>query len=161
MLANALAATNPYADLWSHLKSMHHAVTRAIELPSRQLVDLDRERLADLADFLRGSFTPVEVEEESLSESLLRSTADEASYTPVADIRDTVKSIRTFQEWRESSRIGFERKLQLLVNALDSFRVDMDTDLFAARVPGEEFRVVRDILEHLLRDTQSALLARR
>jgi hypothetical protein len=143
------------------LKSMHHAVSRAIDLPSRELVELDRERIADLADFFRGSFAPVEIEEDGLSESLLRSSTDEISYTPLADIRETVKNVRSFQEWRESSKLGLERKIQTLVASLETFRREMDTDLFAARVPAEEFRIIKEILEHLLRDTQSALLVRR
>src|SRR5947208_2936852 len=54
MIPNALAVTGPYAGLWSHLKSMDHALARALDSgnPS-SLTALDKERLEALVQFFQ------------------------------------------------------------------------------------------------------------
>ena len=50
MIPQAIANVGPYADLWSHLKSMQHALLRANAAQNaRDLSMLDKERLTALA----------------------------------------------------------------------------------------------------------------
>jgi len=46
MIPNALANTGPYADFWGHLKSIDHALERALN-PDITSPDHDREQTLD------------------------------------------------------------------------------------------------------------------
>src|SRR5262245_45777853 len=54
MIPQAITSSGPYADLWSHLKSMIHALKRASAAENtRDLSPLDRERLTDVSKLLK------------------------------------------------------------------------------------------------------------
>ena len=55
MIPQAISNVGPYADLWSYLKSMQHALNRAVA--GQNLMELDKERLSALARFLRGELS--------------------------------------------------------------------------------------------------------
>ncbi len=56
MIPDALSSTGPFAGFWAHLKSIDHALCRALDSKSSlSLTELDKERLRTMADFLRES----------------------------------------------------------------------------------------------------------
>jgi hypothetical protein len=65
MIPQAIANAGPYADLWSHIKSMQYALGRALKAKNGgDLNSLDKERLTALARFFQGELSlkpPVEV----------------------------------------------------------------------------------------------------
>jgi hypothetical protein len=159
MLVNALAATNPYADFWSHLKSMHTAVERALNLPPTvALSALDRERLLALSEFLQSSVIQAVPDDPAAAVALLASDDAGVTYTPDIDVKEKLRSIQAFQEWKSASRAGGEKKIQHLAGSVLNFLQKPGADLFVRDVPREEFEILSKILIELLRDTQSALL---
>ena len=52
MIPNAIASTGPYAGLWSHLKSIDHALRRV--LADTKLTELAQDRLEALLELLEG-----------------------------------------------------------------------------------------------------------
>ncbi len=157
MIPNAVASTGPYAGLWSHLKSIDHALERALTRRGSRLTDLDRDRLLALMDLLQGG-QPGEQDTPQVIKSLLPySEIAEPSYGTTLDLRHRIVGIPKFQDWQKSSKKGTESKIARLAKALEDYLNRPRKDLFSQAVPAEEFEILRAVLQELLAEAEVAL----
>lgn len=157
MIVDALSSVGSYADIWSHLKSMDHALERALAEPLPDLGSLDKERLQALSVFLRDSLEQGPADPAVAIDSLLATASSGPSYSPDFDLQERIRSIPAFAKWQSSSRRGFQSKLERLLEAVDRFTGPEDAMLFGADLPREEFEVLRAILEVMLSEIQSGM----
>ncbi len=150
MIPNALISTGPYADLWSHIKSIDHALERVLSAgPGFKLTDLDKDRLQVLASHLRSDL-PREsfIDIYDLSDVLTGSEFNIKHY-----LRDS----HELKEWRKPSKIGFDEKISLLSTAITEY-INQEGNLID-HVPHEEFHILRAALAILIIEAESALIS--
>jgi hypothetical protein len=158
MIPNAMTASGPYEELWSFLKSVDHAVQRALTCEGTLVLSqLDKERLLSFATFL----------ERGLSQDARRSVpptdllpflrSDEPSYSSSMDVRRQVASIPRFESWQKARHVGIDKKIQQLIHSTRQFVSSSHKELFAKDAPREEFEIVRDIVRTWLAQTETAL----
>ena len=153
MIPNALTSTGAYADMWSHFKSIEHALDRVLDSSaSFSLTDLDRERLMALADFLRDNII---VKTPNQSATRLSPTRD--SYTAELDLKERLQNVKEFSDWQEKAKLGVNKKVLSLVEAIEGFVKKPSDKLFPQDVPQEAFEVLKAIVAALVSDTESAL----
>lgn len=158
MILNALSSVGAYADLWSHLKSMDYALERALDSDSpAPLEELDKERLQALANFLSESI--IQKYDDGLSSiyETLVSTESRQTFAPDFDLRERFQEVQPLKSWHHASKIGFEKKIQKLIESIDYFLNKSPKGIFKNDVPREEFEILRALLTVLLSETQSAL----
>src|SRR5690242_14438250 len=156
MIPNAVASTGPYAGLWSHLKSIDHALERALTLRGARLTELDRDRLRALIDLLQGGLSEQEASESARS-LLPFSVVAEPSYGATLDLRHRLVNVPRFQDWHKSSKKGVESKIARLIKAVEDYLDRPRTSLFSEEIPVEEFEVLRAVLKDLLVEAEAAL----
>jgi Fe-S-cluster formation regulator IscX/YfhJ len=158
MTPNALASTGPQADLWSHLKSMDHALVRALDSQSAlSLTTLDKERLIALVSFLRNSLVH-QTEEQLISMDSLITPDLEPNTVSYLDLRQRLKELPSFEAWENKAKMGFDKKVQKLVETTENYINKPASDsLFPKDAPQEELKVLRDLLSELLKNSESAL----
>lgn len=155
MIPNAVANTGPNAGLWSHLKSLDHALDRALSSSNTQLTELDRDRLSAVAEFLAGGLSQEgQAPAPSLS-SLSHATLADENYLALLDLRHKVVNVPAFENWQKASKKGVEAKLQRLLKATQEFLAT--GELFKRSVPRDEFQVIRAIIQALLSEVETAL----
>jgi|GEM_PF-1328901 len=158
MIPNALATTGVQAKVWSHLKSIEHSLARALDPKVQQLTDLDRDRLVALASELKAWCVTIADEAQAGMRLTQEASPNESLHFAIVDARSTLKNIAIFDHWRRPSRLSFERKLSLLVAALQYFVERWPNSFFTKKeVPDEEFRILHAILGSLLKDAESAI----
>lgn len=158
MIPNAVASTGPYAGLWSHLKSIDHALDRVLNASSaNNLAELDKERLHALAQLLRQGISPNDSASPPRLDRFVRSRGGEPEYGSAFDLRQRIVSVAEFESWKKASKQGYEQKLQSLIDATESFVSKLTTSLFAKDVPRSEFEVLRAIVKSLISDAEAAL----
>ncbi len=158
MVQNVLANTGPYAGLWSYLKSIDHALERAQDIECcKAFTEFDKERLLSLAEFLGGGLSTSAPSSADTVDLLQYSRMSAADYGCAIDLRRQVADIPEFESWQKSSRTGFEKKLQRLIDELRKFVEAPPKDLFPKPAPQEEFSILRAIVETLLSDAEVAL----
>lgn len=156
MIPQAIANTGPYAGLWSDLKSMRHALQRAMAAPAKgELTELDRARLSALADFLKNELDPKPVEE---CEFLSLASAG-PQYSLDVDLRQLVKGLKAFEEWHRAAKMSCRDKALKLIGALEGYLGKVSGNLFPNNPPAEEFKILDAILSELLSRTETALLS--
>lgn len=150
MIKSVLSNTGAYADLWSYLKSVDHALSRALHSSATSpLQELDKDRLLALRRFLLNNF--VSPKEEDLSAFLtLSAKRNEPVYTPDFDVRDELKNIREF------AGPSIEKRIQKLADFIEKYVNDSPKSLYE-RTPVEELQTLRLFIGVLLRHLQSAL----
>ena len=153
MIPQALTNIGPYAGLWSDLKSMRHAIDRAMKADTK-LTELDHSRLQALADFLRNELDP---KPEGENEFLLL-TSGEPRYSLDIDLRQIVKGLPIFEQWHRSSKMSFKDKKLKLFTALEDYLSKFSSYLFPNNPPQEEFKIFHAILTELLARTESTLV---
>ena len=157
MIPNAVASTGPYAGLWSHLKSIDHALQRALAAKSsKELAALDRDRLRALCEFLDGGLSSATAVS-GLSTSLTDySGITEPDYNAAIDLRSRLALVSEFENWQKASKKGFDSKLQRLIASITSF-LSPSGGLLGREVPRQEFEVLRAIVQSLLSEAETAL----
>ncbi len=158
MILDALSSTGAYADLWSHLKSMDYALERALDSDSPiPLEELDKERLQALSNFLKESI--VQKYDDSLASiyDILMSAESRPTFTPDFDLRQKFQDVESFKLWHNASKMGFEKKIQKLVESIEDFLTKSPKGIFKNDVPREEFNILHALIIVLLSETQSAL----
>ena len=156
MIPNALASTGAYADLWSHLKSMDHALERCLDPQVVSIEPLDKERISALVSFLRENFIRIPRE--------IFTTSDK-SFSPYFtlifaldfDLKQRLQDLPALKDWHRGSKMGTEKKIEKLINTIEDFKSNIPKEMFKKNVPQEEFNILRKILHALLSDMQSAL----
>lgn len=154
VIPNATASTSPYADHWAQLKSVHYALSRALD-PKNQigLSDLDRERLQALVEALK-----TVVADQAGSETFKQAGASKDSVLhPGTDLRDQIAAVPEFDAWRKTSKKGVDHNLQRLIQASETFL--QSRQLFTSKVPREEFEILRAIVRSLVSASEVALHA--
>ena len=158
MIPQAIANVGPYADLWSHLKSMQHALLRASTTQNpRDLSILDKERLNALARFLKNELSLKTTPEVFSFAGFGGQHASEPTYSLDTDLQLMIKSLKIFDEWHAAQKIGFEKKWQKLVSALESYAHNLGGSLLPNQPPREEFQILQKVVSELLLHAESAL----
>lgn len=159
MIPNALANTGPYADLWGHLKSIEHALSRVLDdsrgggfVPA----SLDRDRLRALLSLLQDASDEANKAALPKSGSSLGFRACRSDFSSALNLWNAIESNRTFDEWQRTSRKGSKTALDKLVRALDAYLVSDSNKLFP-KAPKREFEILRAILQSLVADAEIAI----
>jgi hypothetical protein len=159
MIPQAIASTGAYADLWSHLKSMSHALERIQTAQSlKDIADLDKARLLALAEFLKKELETKDVAAEFSPAAFLSCRSADFSYTLDADLRTTLQELPSFKQWLKSQRLSFKEKSNRLETALEEYVKKVNGSLFPENPSREEFAILHDLLAELLLQTESALV---
>jgi hypothetical protein len=143
-MLQAAASTESYEALWSGLKSMRHALERAMKMDELgAAAELDGCRLRALAGFLRREFDPPSAAEDSGALDLA-----DPRFALNLDVRPIVKEVQAFQDWRRHSKMGAKEKMLRLIAALEDYEKSRPSNLFPR--PPEEFQVLHAVLSELL-----------
>lgn len=157
MIPQAIASCGPYADLWSHLKSMIHALERAKTVKNTQeLTCLDKERLEDVLALLKTELLHPGSEKDLELSSLAILSPFDPAYTLGMDLRHFLKEIPEFERWNATQKLGTDKKLQKLQSALENYLKNVSGNWVNAP-PTEEFSLLQTILASVLTRTESAL----
>ncbi len=155
MIPNAVASIGPFAELWSHLKSIDHALERSLDSKNAEsLTELDKERLHALVELLQMGVAPASPEPVNL---LTCATPLDPDYGSSINLRERISTLPAFESWKKSSRLGFEPKVQKLIDAIQGFVVKPPGSLFPKDAPRQELEVLRAIVQDLLFDAEAAL----
>lgn len=152
MIPNSLSSTGPYAGLWSHLKSIDHALDR---VQNGEFSDLDKERLTALISILESGVTAKRDTSHESPSLLVLADEDQPDYSSALNLREALAAVPEFANWLKKSKIGHDAKLQRLVAALQD--VVNAKELFAPDLPQEEFGILRIVLQSLLCEAEIAL----
>jgi hypothetical protein len=160
MIPNAVASTGPYAGLWSHLKSMDHALDRALQTADcRRLTELDKDRLHALVELLQGGL-PTSGSPEEADDLLLHCCqTTEPDYSGAIDLRQELRNVEAFEEWSRPSRKSLSDNVGRLIRAIEDFLGETSPHSLIPQkeIPRKEFEVLRAILQSLLAETETAL----
>jgi hypothetical protein len=141
------------SNLWSELKAIHHALSRALSLPPTKLRELDRDRLRDLHAILLRSLSQ-ELGTPSERKAAFRSGAiSEPSFVPEISIKSALMQNETFAEWQATE--DFEFKVTILVEALAEFSESSRAADPSLEVPRDELALLRSTLSPLLQMTRT------
>ena len=160
MIPQPMAREGPYADLWSYLKSLQHALKRALHAQtSRDLTALDKERLTALARWLRRELT-IKTSADLLTLNVFAAKPSrEPVYALDIDLPQMIKSLPSFEAWLAAQKLGFDKKWQKLVTALETYTQNLGDSLLPHHPPQEEFHVLQDLLSELVLHAEGILLA--
>lgn len=157
-MQNALSSTSMYVNWWCHLDSIRHVLAKILDPDNKTpLNELDRERLEALIELVKGIHASSESVDPLSEEFLAKLNEPEAAYTPDVDFEECFRSSKRFNEWQKASKIGFEKKTQKLLAALENYVTSSKDQLIPRHAPHEEFRVLKDVVEKLLTDAQFLL----
>ena len=160
MIPQAIANVGPYADLWSHLKSMQHALLRANAAQNaRDLSMLDKERLTALAHFLKSELSLKTIPEVFSFAGFGGQPSGEPTYSLDIDLQQMIKNLKAFDEWHAAQKMGFEKKWQKLVSSLETYAQNLGGSLLPNQPPQEEFQILQKVVSELLLHAESALQA--
>lgn len=155
-IAEGLATRSSQADRWCHLKSMDHALSRALE-QGTPVAPLDVDRLRALAELLSDETRETAVSGLDHMSSLLAGETPRTGYLLTASLRRRLQDLPAFRDYSQKSHLGFAAKIDRLAKAIEQYLTAAPGQLFS--VPREEFEVLRAMLQVLLRDTHSAVNA--
>ncbi len=157
MIPNAVASTGPYAGLWSHLKSIDHALGRALDSGSlKKLTELDRERIHALTELFRRGLVSSGLSSHVQTDLLVYSQGGDPEYASALELKERIPAVAAFQNWKSARNLGFEKKVQLLIEKAEAF-LNKPSSLFPKDAPREEFEVLRAIVQSLISDAEAAL----
>jgi hypothetical protein len=162
MIPDSVASAEPYVGLWGHLKSIDHALGRALSSSDlKKLTELDRDRLQALIDLLKASMPEDGGSSDAAEESLIRGWTTEPDYSTAMDFHERIANHPSFREWKRSSKKSFGEKVGQLTVALQSVlehAESRDRTLIAKEpVPQEELEILRAVLRSILAETEAAL----
>ena len=158
MLPNAIANTGPYASLWSHLRTLRHALERTgADQKVERLTDLDIDRLLALKEFLQTALDPTDSGVISSEENRTNLEPIRIPYGFAMDLRSRIVGLDAFSRWKEASKIGYEKKMQGLIHAIDRYLEEVKPRLITVNFPTEEHAVLTCLLDRLLADAEMSL----
>ena len=157
MIPQAIASAGVYADLWTNLKSMDHALLRVQRAGSlRDIAPLDKARLLDLANFMKRQLEPQEALDLGSSNAFLAFNSSDHGYTLDADMRALLQDLPSFKEWLRS--LSFKEKAARLAIAPEDYVKRLGSTLVPESPPKTEFAILRELLSKLLLDAETALV---
>ena len=150
---HTLVGSEGHADWWVYLESMNHALGKVLDSGSPQpLNKLDKERLGAVNCFIRG-LQDSRTAQFSLNPGFLASLdQNEPTFLPDVDFEACFRKSAEFQKWQ--SGLGFDRKIQRLLECTESFLSSSEKQLFAKNAPKAEFRVLKDVIDQLLAESE-------
>jgi hypothetical protein len=158
MIPNAVASTGPYAGLWSHLKSIDHALGRTLaSADPRKLTELDRDRLQALVDFLQSSLLTDSDPLNAPGGQFLPCQTLEPDYSRAIDLREELDRIPAFKEWSRPSRKPIENSIQRLIRAVEEVLVGGTPEQLFPEIRKKELGVLRAVVQSLLAETEIAM----
>jgi hypothetical protein len=160
MIFDTLTGTELSVGFWAFLKSIDHAMARALDAgrSPKKLTDLDVDRLKSLADFLRQGLAAESTETGFPSEESFRESSRKADYSSGVNLRQVAASNKEFDAWLEKSKLGFEKKTTKLIEAVDNYLSELSENLFSPKeTPQDEFIILRSIIGDLLLDAEVAM----
>jgi hypothetical protein len=158
MMQNALTSTGAYADWWSHLESMKHALTRVLDTSNiNPLNELDRELLQRLVMLLKELPRLAEADEVETQDLLAQ--MNQAPLSFVADLRleECLHESLAFKGWLSTRKLGFDKKLEKLLEASESFLSSASEKLFTNKAPRDEFQILSEVIDRMLARNQFLL----
>ena len=160
MIPQAMTSSGDYAELWSDLKSMAHALERIQTAASlKDIADLDKARLLALAAFLKKELESRNVDAVLSPEAFLANKAVAYGYSLDVDLQAMLHDLPCFREWLRSQKLSSADKSRRLVKALEDYVGRVSDRLFPESPPKIEFGILQDLLSRLLQQTESALVA--
>ncbi|MDD4870097.1 MAG: hypothetical protein PHR77_06015 [Kiritimatiellae bacterium] len=158
MIPNSLTKTGAYAGLWSYLKSVDCALARSLdEKTSPKLTEFDKERINSFADFLEDGISINKQESFTPSHLLQYMEKHEPNYSSSLNLRSLISEVEEFDSFQKMQRVGFDKKLQKLIESIRSSLNPSEKDLFIYSTYHEEFTLLRLIVQNLLRHAEVSL----
>ena len=157
MIPQAITSKDPTGDLWSHIKSMLHAINR---VEAGKLSRLDRSRLSDLEAFVRQELTSSNTANELNAAALMKARPDHYTYALDIDLQKQLHDLPSYESWLKSkTHSQKEARLQKSLNEwLDSLPPLGSFEAVSVPPIPNEFNILRDLLANLLDHTEAALL---
>ena len=162
MIPQALTYTGEYAHLWSHVKSMAHALHRVEKASSKpEISALDYARLAALVNFLRIEIEPEEVKDLPFAAAYLAHKPALPAKSAEFDLRPALKGIPAFEEWLKPQKLSVKEKVVRLAANLEAYlnRLSTDDNFVLSEPPRTEFSILSSLLENLILRAESILLS--
>ena len=154
-----------HADLWSHLKSMDHAVERVLAAAAKgcPLHELDKECIEALRDLLTETRTQTSEGDVISVEAILASKGKRWDYAFDFDFKKQLKELPQFRDYLQARRIGFEKKVDRLVGAINKFLQEFPTKtktllVRAEDIPQAALEVMDAWLKELLREVECSAM---
>ncbi len=157
MIPSAITSTGPYADVWSYLKSIDHAIERVLDSSVTRATPLDKDRLSALIDLLNNSVAP-EVELASESISFMNNIGSPyPDYSSAINLRSKVESNKDFIIWKKKNRKKAEDLLAKLKHAVERYILESDDSLFQLGKHTDELKILQSIMGDLIADAEVAM----
>jgi hypothetical protein len=158
MLPNAITSQGPYAGVWSELKSIDHALGRALDKTrSLPLSNLDLDRLVALSAMLSEPYSEASIDSPPTRLAIPHHDPARQSPAPL-DLRPHLEGHEAFQAWRRSTRKAQEQLVERLLGAINTvIRQSRGDKLLAAEIPTKEFAVLREVVRDMLAATEASL----
>lgn len=135
---------------------MEHALDRVLNTNcGHKLTIMDQERLRALGRFLRAELSAETVSPDFTFAGFGGQTNVEPSYSLDIGLQQLLKNLSAFTQWRP--KMGFDKKWQRLVEAVESFAGNPGELLLANKPPVEEFQLLQMIVAELLLHAESTL----
>lgn len=160
MIPQALANTGPSSGLWSRIKSMHYALSRAnSDEYAFQLSQLDKEKILQFARFLKDEISRQRRVQTVESASFVWEISDESSYFLKVDVLEIIKHLEGFRNWKHSGGISLEKKAIKIAEKIEEYGKTLlsKEDLITVPPPKEEISLAKALLEKLIVSSESAL----
>lgn len=158
MIPNALAKSGPEASYWAHLKSIHHTLQRLLTNGSLSKLDkLDEDRLRALISFFESAVPAQKKDQSHLVSSFAVGLRPGADYSSAMDWRKRIGTVRSFDEFRKSSKRSFEESVKRLTDAASKFLRASQENLIPLKIPRQEFEILKDIVHELLSEAEVTL----
>jgi hypothetical protein len=148
---------NSHAHLWRHLRSLSHAFERSLD-DSLKLTELDKDRIATLAEFFKrsGNIEALPLEESLRPESLGRSSS-ELTFAPHISLVSTLENIPEFVDWKRSWKVPEGEIIRKLTSDLESLLVHADDAERSRQLPAREARIIRTVLQTMISHTEPTI----
>lgn len=145
------------AHLWNLLKSIDHAINRALELhPPQRLAPLDKDRLSILAEILRDSIHRQSTKDSPNETDFSIPDPQPWQATSKLDLIGAGRRAHKFETWLEGSKIGPEKKLQRLSDRLNRFVADLPAMIYPKDLPREELEVLSALIRQCLIEARAS-----
>jgi hypothetical protein len=137
---------------------MQHALGRALKAQTaRDLSNLDKERLNALARFFHSELSLKPAADVFSFAGFGGQSSSEPTYSLDFDLLQMIKNLPEFDGWHAAQKLGFEKKWQKLVSALELYSTSLNGSLLPNQPPREEFQILQRIISELLLHTESGL----
>jgi hypothetical protein len=129
------------------------------EQPIYKANELDKERIHELILIIQYLHTSVASAEVNSVQFLAELNDPNPIYLVDINMEDLFRKSSKFNDWLAISKLGFEKKLDKLIQSVDNYLTSPEQDLLTNRAPKEEFAVLQDVLRMIIFASQSYLFS--